>query len=772
MTAFAVVGKRLPLIDSVAKVTGDAKFTADLFLPGMLVGKILRSPHPHARIVRIVVSRALQLPGVRAVITGKDTAGIKYGALDHLRDEQPLAVEKVRYIGDEVAAVGAVDEETAREALRLIEVEYDILPALFTPEEAMRPGAPRIHDHVENNVSLALRVPLGDVEAGFAGSDFVFEDSFETQFVAHSPLEPHAAVATFDATGKIVLWSTTQGPFYLRRDLALTLDRSPSRIRVIKPFVGGGFGGKREMLASDFCAALLAMKSGRPVKITYDREEEFAATRRRIPMRITLKTGVMRDGTLVAKHCKVIAEGGAYNGRAPTIVATGASQMTLVYRFPHFLFEGYHVYTNNPVTSSMRGFGSNQLRFADDSQMERIAKEIGLSPLELWLKNARRPGETSLMGAKVMSCGLSECIEKVAERIGFQARRPGKVKSPKTPRRGIGLASAAYVSGSKLFFEHDASSAMIKLEEDGSVCLLTGASDIGQGSNTVLAQLVAEELGVLLEDIQVISADTDATPIDLGAYASRTTFIAGNAVLAAARDAKEQLLKFAAEKLEANSADLDIRERRVYVKGSPDKSMSFKEAASAALNSPAGMVIMGRGYYNPPTDFDPKARRGNVSASYSFAAQAAEVEVNPETGEVKVLNLVAAQDCGLAINPMATEGQIEGSISMGLGQALYEELITVEGQTLNPSFAEYKIGSARDMPPMECYLIETVDPRGPYGAKGVGEMTLIPTSPAIANAIYDAIGVQIKSLPITPEKVLEALRQKGSAGRPAPRRAI
>lgn len=760
---YSVVGKRLPLIDSVAKVTGEAKFTDDLSLPGMLVGKILRSPHPHARIVRIDAGRALKLPGVRAVVTGKDTAGIKYGALDHMRDEQPLAVEKARYIGDEVAAVAAVDEEAAREALDQIEVEYEILPALFTPEEAMRPGATRIHDHVENNVSLALRVPIGDVEAGFAQSDFVFEDCFDTQFIAHCPLEPHTALATFDSSGKIVLWSSTQGPFYLRRDLALTLDFSPSKLRIIKPFVGGGFGGKREMSAADFCAALLAVKSGRAVKIAYDREEEFAATRRRVPMRISLKTGVMRDGTLVAKHCKVVADGGAYNGRGPMIVASGASQMTLVYRFPHFLFEGYHVYTNNPVTSSMRGFGNNQIRFADDSQMERIAKELGISPLEMRLKSARRPGETSLMGAKVTSCGLPECIEKVAEKIRFQERRGKEGGSRPAPLRGVGLASAAYISGCKLFFEHDASSAMVKLEEDGSVCLLTGASDIGQGSNTVLAQLVAEELGVLLEDVRVVSADTDVTPMDLGAYGSRTTFVAGNAVLAAARDAKEQLLKVAAEKLEANSADLELKDRRIYVRGSPRKSMTFQEAVSAALNSPKGIVIMGRGYYNPPTDYDPKARRGNVSAAYSFAAQAAEVEVNPETGEVKVLNLVAAQDCGFSINPMATEGQIEGSVSMGLGQALYEELLTDEGRTLNPSFAEYKIASARDMPPMESYLIQTVDAEGPYGAKGIGEMTLVPTAPAIANAIYDAIGVQIKSLPITPEKILAALKEGGKS---------
>ncbi len=763
MGDYSVVGKSLPLIDSVAKVTGGAKFVGDLFLPGMLTGQILRSPHAHARILDINVSQALKLPGVRAVVTGKDTPGIKYGALDHLRDEHPLAIDKVRYIGDEVAAVAAVDEETAREALDLIHVEYEPLPAVFTPEEAIKPGAPCIHDHVENNLSLALRIPIGDVEAGFAQSDFLFEDSFETQFVSHCALEPHTSLACFDSGRQITLWSSTQGPFYLRRDLALTLNIPMAKVRVIKPFVGGGFGGKREMLASDFCAALLALKSGRPVKIAYDREEEFSATRRRVPMRVYLKTGVKKDGTLMAKHCRVFADGGAYNGRGPMIVASGASQMTLVYRFPHFLFEGYHVYTNNPVTSSMRGFGNNQIRFADDSQMERIAKELSISPVELRLRNARQPEETTLMGAKVTSCGLRQCIQKVAERSHFyesRARTDPHGSSRRGPLRGTGIASAAYVSGAKLFFPHDTSSAFVKLEEDGSACLVTGASDIGQGANTVLAQLLAEELGIFAEDVRVISADTDATPMDLGAYGSRSTFVAGNAVLAAARDAKQQLLEVAAEKLETDSADLELKDHRIRVKGSPQKALSFQETVSASLNSIKGMPIMGRGYYNPPTDYDPKARRGNVSAAYSFAAQAAEVEINPETGEVKVLNLVAAQDCGFAINPMATEGQIEGSISMGLGQALYEDLVMEEGRTVNPSFAEYKIASARDMPPIESHLVQTIDPEGPYGAKGIGEMTQVPTSPAIANAVYDAIGVQVKSLPITPEKILAAIKER------------
>ena len=750
---YSVIGKRLPLIDSVAKVTGEAKFTDDLAMPGMLIGRILRSPHPHARILHIDASRALKLTGVRTVVTGNDTAGIKYGAAEPFCDEYMLAIDKVRYIGDEVAAVAAVDEQTAKEALNLIKVEYEPLPAVFTPDEAMKPGAPRIHDHVENNTSHYIRIAAGDVQEGFKESDYIFEDTYQTQPIAHAPLESHASVAWPQANGRLTVWSSTQAPFRVRADLAHLLSVPVGKIRVIQPFVGGGFGGKREIQSLDFCAALLALKSGRPVKITYDREEEFSATRRRLPMSIYLKTGVKRDGTLVAKYCRLIADGGAYNGEGPMIISSGANQLTLAYRFPHFLYEGYHVYTNNPVTSSMRGFGNTQMRFADDCQMDRIAREFGISPVDLRLKNARQRGEVSLMGAKLPSCALTECIETACEASDFRGKW-GKLP----PGRGIGIACTGFVTGSKIWLPFDSSSAFVKINEDGSVSLLTGASDIGQGSNTVLAQLVAEELGILPEEIAVTSADTDVTPFDLGAYASRTTFIAGNAALTAARDAKCQLFEAAAEKLEANPDDLELKNRSIQVKGAPHKSISICEAVKAALFSPKGMPIMGRGYYNPPTDYDPQLRRGSRSAAYSFAAQVAEVEVNPETGQVKILRLVAAQDCGRALNPLAVEGQIEGSVSMGIGQAFYEDLVYEQGQSTNTSYAEYKIPSARDMPSVECHIVESIDPEGPYGAKGIGEMTQLPTCPAIANAIYDAIGVQIKTLPITPEKILAALK--------------
>lgn len=754
--SYSVVGKSLPLIDSVPKATGQARFCADMSLPGMLVGKLLRSPHPHARILDIDVAQAKKLTGVRAIVTGKGTAGKTYGCGPAFCDEQALAVDKVRFVGDELAAVAAVDEECALAALDLIKVDYEPLPAVFDPEEAMKPGAPKIHQF-EDNVSLNCNFNYGQLDEALGASDRLFEDEFTTQGIAHCPLEVRAALASVDSGGKVTLWSSTQGPYYLRRDLALTLDLPLGKVRVIKPFVGGGFGGKREMLALEFCAVLLSQKTNRPVKISYNREEEFTATRRRHPMKVYIRTGMKNDGTILAKDCRVVADGGAYNGRGPQIVAAGVSWLNLVYRFENCRYQGFHVYTNKEPASSMRGFGNTQVRFADDCQMERIATELGIDPIKLRLKNARQAGDVSPQGARVTSCGLSDCLKLVAQDSQF------KNKWGKLARlRGIGAASAAYVSGSKQFFPHDSSAAFVQIIEDGTVCLLTGASDIGQGSNTVLAQIVAEELGVGLENMTVIAADTDVTPLDLGSYASRVTFIAGNAVKAAAKDAKEQLLQLAAEALEARVEDLELKDHRIYVRGSPDKGIGFQEVVHSSLHSERGMPILGRGYYNPPSEFpDFKTGIGNRSPTYSFGAQVAEVEINPQTGQVKVINITAAQDCGFALNPMSLEGQIEGSLHMGLGQAFYEDLYYDGGQLMTPSFIDYRIAGAADMPKIKCHLVESIDPEGPFGAKGVSEMPQVPTSPAIANAIYNAIGVQIKDLPITPAKILSALEKVG-----------
>jgi 4-hydroxybenzoyl-CoA reductase alpha subunit len=743
---YSVIGKSVPRVDSVVKVTGQAKFAGDISLPGMLVGKILRSKYAHAKILNIDVSEAEKVKGVKAIITGKDTPGKTYGLF--ARDEPPLAVNKVRYIGDEIAAVAAIDGDTANEALNLIQVEYQVLPAVFDPIEAMQPGAPQIHE-VPFNIVKKVFVKEGDVEKGFEASDYVFQDEFVSKFVIHASLETHSSVAVYDPSGKLTVWSSTQGPFALRNALAQTLGISTNRIRVIKPHVGGGFGGKNEMLANDFCAALLSMKTGRPVKIVYSREEEFIGTRRRHPLIVQIKTGVKKDGTLIAKQCKLIADSGAYGSRSPAIVMMCGAWMNMQYRIPHWSYEGYAVYTNNPVTGAQRGWAAPTVRFADDSQMDIIASALGIDPIEIRLKNAVRSGDITPNRFKITSCGLSECIELVAEKTKFKEKW-GKLP----PNRGIGIACGAFWSGSKVL-PHDTAAAVIELHEDGTVNLLTGASDIGQGSDTVLCQILAEELGIRVEDIRITTADTDLVPFDFGTFASRVTLYSGNAVKAAAKDAKRQLFEVIAERMEANIEDIQCRDRMISVKGSPEKGMSFADGVKAALYT-KGITIIGRGTYNPPEiePFCMETGVANVAPAYSFAAQVAEVEVDPLTGQLKVLKVTAAQDCGCAVNPAGLESQIEGSISQGIGQCLLEEVVMDQGRVLNPSFLSYKVPLASNMSMMEPLLVESDEIEGPFGAKGVGEATQIPTAAAIANAIYDAIGVRIKELPILPGKIL------------------
>lgn len=758
-----VVGKSLPRLDAVAKATGSADYVADLKLPRMLHGKILRSPLPHARILNVDMEQARRLPGVKAVVCGRDTPGVKYGILStrpSTLDEEALAVEKARYVGDEVAAAAAVDEETAREALDLIRVDYEELPAVFDPFEAMQKGAPKVHD-VDRNVGMEVNWTVGDVEAGFAEADHVREDVFSTHGQAHATLETHAALASFEPSGRLTLWSTTQSPYAMTKNLARTLGLREGDIRVIKPHLGGGFGGKHQMLSLDFAAAFLSMRTGRPVKIVHDREEEFYATRQRHPMTLTLKTGVKRDGALVAKACVNVADGGAYNSHGVLIIGRAGAQLSLIYRVPHFRYKGYLVYTNNPVGGAFRGFGNLQARFADESQMDLLAADLGLDPVEIRLRNARQPDEVTPHGWKVTSCGLSECIREAAERIGWKEKR-GKLPFG----RGVGLATGGYYSGSR--YVHDTSGAYVRLLEDGSVGLITGAPDIGQGSDTALAQIAAEELGVRLEDVRVTSADSGLAPVDEGAFASRVTFVAGNAVKRAAADAKRQLLEKTAGLLEVHPDDLRVSGGRISVAGKPGLAMTVAEAVTAVMKADGGGNLLGRGTYAPDVEkLNPETGAGNISGAYSFGAQAAEVEVDVRTGRVKVLRMTAAIDCGRALNPLAVKGQMEGSIVMGLGWALSEEFVRVEGKTLNTSFLDYHVPRVESVPPIEVTLVEALDPLGPFGAKGMSEGSMLPTAPAVASAVADAVGVRIADLPITSEKILRALeaqRRKRHAG--------
>jgi len=757
MKEYSVIGKRLPRVDGAVKVTGEAKYTGDMVLPRMLYGKILRSPHAHARILNIDTSKAERLPGVKAVITGKEIGGGKYGSLTdnpQFMDEYPLAIDKVRYIGDEVAAVAAIDEYIAGEALGLIEVDYEELPAVFDPEEAMREDAPRIHDQAENNVILKLPMNFGDVEKGFRESDYIREDKFVVAGLGVAMMEPQIALSSFDSTGKLTIWTSTQTPHFVQRDLARVLGMTMGNVRVIKPYIGGGHCGKLDLQPHQICSALLSKKTGCPVKIELTRKESFTINRGIQPLTIKSKTGVKKDGTILAKDWKFIVDAGGYNGFGVVSVLLAGLFINLPYRLSHVKYEGYAVYTNKPTGGSERGSSIPAVQLAQESQLDIIAGELGIDPVELRLKNAIQSGDITLNGFKITSCGLTECIQKVVEESGWEKK---EVKSSKT--RGKGIACESMCSGGKGYEPHDASAAFLNIQEDGTVTLLTGASDLGQGSDTVLSQIAAEILGVELKNIKITSADTELTPIDLGSLGSRCTNSAGNAVKVAALDAQKQLLKVAAERLGVGEEALEAREGRIYIKENPEKGLTLPQVVKASLKK--GEPVMGKGYYNPPSEpMDPITGKGNISSSYSFGAQVAEVEVDTETGQVKVLNLTAAHDCGFALNPIAVEGQIEGQVGFGVGKALSEELLIKGGRILNPTFLDYRVPRTLDAPRIKTMLVETIDPNGPFGAKECGEGPLCATAPAIANAIYNAIGVRIKGFPITPEKVLEALRLK------------
>ncbi len=752
-----IVGTRVPMLDAGLKVKGAAQFTDDLVLPGMLFGKILRSPLPHARILNIDTSKAEKLPGVKGVVTGRDIPDRQYGIVPMAKDEYALAKDKVRYIGDDVAAVCAIDPEIAEEALELIDVDYEELPAVFDPREAIKEGAPVIHAGVKNNTSFAIKKEFGDVARAFAESDAVFEDRFYSQAVNHAPLEPHAALAQFDPlNGDLTLWSSTQIPFFLRRNLSNTLQIPESKVRVIKPKVGGGFGQKIDMFAKDFCAAWFAIHLGKPVKFVYEREEVFISTRQRHPMYITVKTGVKKDGTILGQQFQAHADGGAYNSTAPTMIALSCFFLMIPYHIPNLIYEGYHIYTNKPVGGAMRGHGIPQARFAVERQLDMIAGRMGVDPVEIRIKNSIHAGQPHSAGFVINTCGFSESVTRAAESIGWQEKR-GKLPLG----RGVGLAGASFPSGVSNM-SHISSGAVVQLGRDGAVNVLSGAADIGQGAETVISQIVAEELGVSLEDIRITAADTGITPLDPGTFGSGVTVRAGNAARLAAMSARNKLFEFIAEKLEANLADLVAENRNIFVKGSPEKGMTFSAALKAYQYADLPMPIVGRGSWMAPAS-EPTTlfkEDGNFAPNYSFMTQAAEVEVDLQTGRVKLLKMVTAHDCGTPINPMLVEGQLEGSVVGGMGQALYENVIVEKGQVMNPSFLDYGFPTFMEMPEIEAIEVETDDPIGPFGAKEAGEGTQLSPAPAIVNAVYDAIGVDFMELPITPEKILDALEAK------------
>lgn len=759
MEEYAVVGKKVPRLDAMSKAVGDLRYVSDLYLPGILVGKVLRSPLPHAKILQVNISKAIRIAGVKAVITAMDTPRRKFCMNPAWANNMILQDEKVRYVGDQVAAVAAIDEDTALEALSLIQVDYEPLPAVFDPEEAMQPGAPKIQQE-ENNIALHSTRKFGDVDKGFQEADYICEGTYYSPHVAHCCIEPRGCVAVYDLSGKVTVWSTTQTPHPLREELSDVLGIPQQKISVFQAPMGGAFGARMGMDPIDGIAAILSMKSRRPVRLINTREEEFLSSRIRYPMKIWIKSGAKKDGRLIAREIKVITDNGAYNHEGQYVMGNAGSKLAQLYAVPNIKFEGFLVYTNNVYGGAFRGYGNPQITYAMETQLDQIAEALDMDPVEIRLVNANRPYSMTASGCQITSCGLTECIDVVSRASNWKEKR-GKQSSI---RRGIGIACMIHGgSGVKFFWGKDCnfSSAIIKINTDGSVDLLTGSAELGQGSNTTLAMIAAEELGVSLSDINVINGDTDTTPACGGAWASRQTFTAGNAVKLAAGEAKKQLFEVTGELLDSSAKDFRIRDGEIFAVENPSKSVTVAQAAAESWRH-RGKPIIGKAVNRDPWSIQPdKMGYGNVSSAYAFAAQVAEVEVDMETGLVNVLNFWCGHDVGKAINPIGAECQIEGGvISMGLGYALMENLILHGGKAQNTNFADYKIPTMLDTCQIKTYFIESLDEHGPFGAKGVGEPAMIPSAAAIANAIYDAVGIWVTELPITPEKVLKAIDEK------------
>lgn len=748
-----VVGRRVPKLDAPDKVSGRTRYADDLPMSGLLAGAILRSPHPHARIRSVDISRAEALPGVKAVIHAGNVTQRPYG---YNRDNIPLKPDTVRCIGDEVAAVAAIDEETAARALELIDVDYEVLPAVFDPYEALDASSLAIHDErhdITGNVSMRWDYEHGDVEAAAAEAAVIVEGHYSSPQAAPAPIETHVVIASFDPAGALTVWSPVHMVFMYRKELADCLGLDWKRITVIQPPVGGSFGGKIDIDPHDFICVLLAQRTGRPVKLAFTREEEFTGTRTRQPIHIRLRTGADAQGNLLFRDAEVVSDDGAYDAWGSHALLVAMNTVTSMYRVPNSRMGAAVVYTNKGYGGSVRGFGNPQATFAVEGQMEEIADALGLDPMDLRLRNANQPGDVTPQGLEITSCGLSECLGAVRRESGWDERR-GRMRES---HRGLGAAAYLHVGGGARIYGSDGCGAMVKIDDAGRVTLISGSSELGQGSETVLAMMAAEELDVPLEAVRVIHDDTDVKPWDVGVHASRTTFVAGNAARLAARNAREKLLETAAEVLDAPAEALDIRGGVVLVRDDLERRMDYARVVRRRLLREEGSVVMASAFYDPPTHMQDKAYHGNISASYGFGAHAAEVEVDPDTGMVRLLNLWAAHDVGRAINPMSCEGQIEGGAAMGIGLALSEELVIHDGQMVAPNLHDYGMPTSVDVPRIHTYLVETVDPLGPFGAKGVGEGGLIPVAAAVANAVADATGIRPREYPMRPWKVHEWL---------------
>jgi len=757
-----VVGRRVPRIDAPDLVTGRATFTDDIRLPGMLYGKILTSPHAHARILRIDTSRAVALEGVKAVLTAVDVPDTFYGVSPARYDEQVLAKDRVRYVGDEVAAVAAVDEATCLRALKLIDVEYEALPAVFDPFEAMADGAPQLHDHprFKNNINTRVEWHFGDVEAGFAEADVVREHTFTGNRTYQTPMEPHCAVAQWGPGERLTLWTSTQVVHYVQHQLSRLLEIPEGDIRVVMTHCGGGFGGKAEVTPLEICAALFSRRTGLPVKMRYTREEMIRHGRGRHKQYVKMKIGVKRDGTITAVQEEAVLEGGAYSSFGVVAVYYAGAMVPTLYRIPHFRYDGYRVYTNLPACGAMRGHGCPHPRFAFEGVLDLLADDLGMDPIELRLKNAMRPNSRTVNELDVGSCELEVCLCSVRERSGWNEKWK---KLP--PGRGIGVSCGGFVSGAgypiyRSKFPH--SNAVIKVSEDGEAAtLFVGEADIGQGSNTVLSQIAAEAMGIGYDAMRIVAADTERTPRGLGTYSSRVTLMGGNACRMAGEDVKQHVLSTAAEMLDVPADGLDAEDGRVFVRDDPARAVPWADAAARYFSEHGPLV--GKGWYSPPEGLggDFKGATVGTSPAYSFSACVAEVEVDRDTGKVTVLKLTDAHDVGTAINPMAVEGQTEGAGVMMLSEGLLEDVMfDDQGRINNPTLHDYLIATSCDAPEIDTTIVPSYEPRGPYGAKECGEGSTLPVIGAIANAISDAIGVRVSELPITPDRIRSLLRER------------
>ncbi len=752
-----VIGRSFRKVDGLSKCAGRTLFADDIFLPRMLFCKIHRSPQPHARIVSIDTTRASALPGVVAVLTGKDLP-IPFGILPVSQDEHALCLDRVRFVGDPVAAVAAVDEDAAFEAMNAIQVSYEPLEPILSIEGALSTPAPRIHDYgEEGNVHKKVSLEFGEVARGFEEAETIFEDTFFYEGSTHLPMEQHAAVGQLEPDGRLTVWSSTQTPHYVHRALAKVLEMPPSRVRVIACPNGGGFGGKSDPFSHEIIVAKLALLTGRPVKATLTREEVFYCHRGRHPVLMGIRTGVRKDGSISAMHFRSLLDGGGYGsyGVASTYY-TGALQ-TVTYPITHYKFEGARLFTNKPPCGPKRGHGTPQPRFALEVQIDRIAARLGADPAEFRLRHLVPPNSTTVNHLRIGSMGLRSCIEKVVAGSGW------KGKHGRLPRgRGIGLACSSYICGAGLPIYWNAmphTGVQLKLDRGGGVTVFCGEIDIGQGSDTVLAQVVAEILGVELLDIRVVAGDTDLTPVDLGSYSSRVTLMMGNAAIQAAERAREIVARGVAPKLKAPVERIGFASGRVFDVEAPEAGLSF---AAAVVEAEARFGTIGTvgSYTPPPSGARYKGSGVGPSPAYSYSAAVVELEVDEQTGWIRVERVHLAHDVGQCINPVLVVGQVEGSVYMGLGEALMEEQVfraNRHGVHKIPSMLEYKSLTTMEMPEVVTYLVEDPDPQGPFGAKEVGQGPLLPIMPAVANAVHSALGIRIDEVPITPEKIRKAL---------------